>query len=76
MVLLRMLLAAKIDGPPEGTFRRAWRLAGPEPILPPMAANELIPVSLDPCPVIEAYKKDVDRTLLRENLSSPSNSAS
>ena len=26
------------------------------------------PVSLDPDPVIEAYKKDVDRTLLRENL--------
>ena len=25
-------------------------------------------VSLDPTPVIEAYKKDVDRTLLRENL--------
>jgi hypothetical protein len=28
----------------------------------------LLPVSLDPSPVIEAYKKDVDRTLLRENL--------
>jgi hypothetical protein len=26
------------------------------------------PVSLAPSPVIEAYKKDVDRTLLRENL--------
>lgn len=26
------------------------------------------PVSLDPDPVIEAYKRDVDRTLLRENL--------
>jgi hypothetical protein len=26
------------------------------------------PVSLEPNPVIEAYKKDVDRTLLRENL--------
>ena len=25
-------------------------------------------VSLDPDPTIEAYKKDVDRTLLRENL--------
>jgi hypothetical protein len=25
-------------------------------------------VSLDPNPVIEAYKRDVDRTLLRENL--------
>lgn len=25
-------------------------------------------VSLDPNPTIEAYKKDVDRTLLRENL--------
>ncbi len=25
-------------------------------------------VSLDPSPAIEAYKKDVDRTLLRENL--------
>jgi hypothetical protein len=29
---------------------------------------ERLPVSLDPSPVIEAYKKDVDRTLLRENL--------
>jgi hypothetical protein len=28
----------------------------------------LLPVSLDPDPVIEAYKKDVDLTLLRENL--------
>ena len=27
-----------------------------------------LPVSLDPDPVIEAYKKDVYRTLLRENL--------
>ena len=25
-------------------------------------------MSLEPCPVIEAYKRDVDRTLLRENL--------
>lgn len=25
-------------------------------------------VCLDPDPVIEAYKKDVDRTLIRENL--------
>jgi hypothetical protein len=25
-------------------------------------------VSLEPDPVIDAYKKDVDRTLLRENL--------
>jgi len=28
----------------------------------------LLPVSLDSSPTIEAYKKDVDRTLLRENL--------
>jgi hypothetical protein len=27
-----------------------------------------VPVSLAPDPVIEAYKKDVDRSLLRENL--------
>ena len=27
-----------------------------------------VPVSLDPDPVIDAYKKDVDRTLIRENL--------
>jgi hypothetical protein len=27
-----------------------------------------VPVSLEPDPVIEAYKKDVDRSLLRENL--------
>ena len=26
------------------------------------------PVALDPDPVIDAYKRDVDRTLLRENL--------
>jgi hypothetical protein len=25
-------------------------------------------ITLDPDPVIEAYKKDIDRTLLRENL--------
>jgi hypothetical protein len=31
-------------------------------------SSDLIPVSLEPTPVIEAYKKDVDRTLLRENL--------
>ena len=28
----------------------------------------LIPISLEPTPTIEAYKRDVDRTLLRENL--------
>ena len=27
-----------------------------------------VDVSLDPDPVIEAYKKDIDRTLLRERL--------
>lgn len=32
------------------------------------AAEKPLPVSLEPCPVIEAYKTDVDRTLLRENL--------
>jgi len=26
------------------------------------------PIELEPDPVIEAYKKDVDRTLIRENL--------
>jgi hypothetical protein len=29
---------------------------------------ELTWVSLEPSPVIDAYKKDVDRTLIRENL--------
>lgn len=29
---------------------------------------ELMWVSLDRSPVIEAYKRDVDRTLIRENL--------
>ena len=29
---------------------------------------EPLPITLDPSPVIEAYKKDVDRSLLRENL--------
>jgi hypothetical protein len=27
-----------------------------------------LPISLDPDPVIEAYKRDIDVTLLRENL--------
>ena len=31
-------------------------------------SKELLPLSLSTCPVIEAYKKDVDRTSLRENL--------
>jgi len=30
--------------------------------------GELASVSLEPSPIIEAYKKDVDRTLIRENL--------
>lgn len=30
--------------------------------------SQLLPVSLGRDPVIEAYKKDVDRTLLHENL--------
>jgi hypothetical protein len=32
------------------------------------SAPPLIPVSMEPTPTIEAYKRDVDRTLLRENL--------
>ncbi len=28
----------------------------------------LVPLSLERCPVIEAYKKNVDQTLLTENL--------
>jgi len=32
------------------------------------SGSRLLLVSLDSDPVIEAYKKDVDRTLLRENL--------
>jgi hypothetical protein len=31
-------------------------------------AEKRPPVAPDPDPVIEAFKKDVDRTLLRENL--------
>jgi hypothetical protein len=31
-------------------------------------ATELMFVSLEPLPVIEAYKRDVDRSLFRENL--------
>jgi len=30
--------------------------------------QRFVPVSLAPDPVIEAYKKDIDRTLIRENL--------
>lgn len=37
----------------------------PYPVMP---MNPRYDISLDPDPVIEAYKKDVDRTLLRENL--------
>lgn len=33
-----------------------------------VARNPVPSVPLEPDPVIEAYKKDVDRTLLRENL--------
>ncbi|MEN3001429.1 MAG: hypothetical protein ABDI19_06260 [Armatimonadota bacterium] len=33
-----------------------------------MRNEEFVPVSLEPDPVIEAYKKDIDRTLLIENL--------
>lgn len=32
------------------------------------SSQALIPIAPGPDPVIEAYKKDVDRTLLRENL--------
>lgn len=32
------------------------------------SSTDPIPVSLEPSPVIEAYKAGVDRTLLRENL--------
>ena len=42
------------------TMRYAYRMSE--------SAPGLIDVSLDPTPVIEAYKKDVDRSLLRENL--------
>ena len=34
----------------------------------PRASRFAVEVSLDPDPVIEAYKRDVDRTLIRENL--------
>jgi hypothetical protein len=34
----------------------------------PIEPRFAVDVSLDPDPVIEAYKKDVDRTLIRENL--------
>ena len=55
--------AADAEGRESGTcHRRApWRRA----YTPPMAAE---PVSPAPDPVIAAYKKDIDRTLLRENL--------
>jgi hypothetical protein len=34
----------------------------------PAARSWVEPATLEPDPVIEAYKKDVDRTLLRANL--------
>jgi len=43
-----------------------WRRIAKPPILG--AVSELPAISLEPNPVIEAYKKDVDRTLIRENL--------
>ncbi len=33
-----------------------------------MDEKQIPEVALEPDPVIEAYKKDIDRTLLRENL--------
>jgi hypothetical protein len=39
-------------------------------------APDLIPVSLEPDPLIEVYRKDVDRTLIRENLKLRPRSAS
>jgi hypothetical protein len=33
-----------------------------------MRPDEFVPISLEPDPVIEAYKKNIDRTLLIENL--------
>jgi hypothetical protein len=37
-------------------------------VKPALESDGGVEVSLAPDPVIEAYKKDVDRTLLRENL--------
>ncbi len=45
----------------------AWLWGSREPYWA-MTRVELLLVSLEPCAVIEAYKKDVDRTLIRENL--------
>ena len=50
-------------------FEASCLLGRSTAILNVMAAPpELIPLSLEPTPVIEAYKVDVDCTLLRENL--------
>ena len=51
-------------------MRLIWNVKGSQRYTQTMrhVADELLPVSLDSSPVIEAYKKDVDRTLLRENL--------
>lgn len=52
-----------------GPVRRCLAFHRPRRILAPMiAAADPLWLSLEPDPVIEAYKKDVDRTLLRENL--------
>ena len=42
---------------------RGRTVAGPAPAAPPIRA-----AGFEPDPVIEAYKRDVDRTLLRQNL--------
>jgi hypothetical protein len=39
-----------------------------DPALSEQEIKTPMPVSLEPDPVIEVYKKDVDRTLLQENL--------
>jgi len=41
---------------------------GNDTLVAMLEASASVPVSLDPDPVIEAFKKDVDRTLLRERL--------
>jgi hypothetical protein len=53
---------------PAGTAHGAGR-KDPGARLPWMGkADTGLPVSLEPDPIIEAYKRDVDRTLLRERL--------
>lgn len=62
-----VLLSAAVSIAPAATRGRASARCYSRAMSPQHPRFE-VEVSLDPDPVIEAYKKDIDRTLIRENL--------